>query len=156
MVTRKFLSLLLLVAIPATAQTFGLSIGSSRPCLVLGNTTWRIAAPGTRADTTVRIDSAAPSPDIRIQLSDAPDAADLVVVDDGEHQAGCHAAATVRNVTIDAEATTPDLTIGLVAPSAPTDYRIFVRSDRIEPMAAAALFAASKSAAQRRTAHQSN
>jgi hypothetical protein len=153
-VTRRFLGLLLLIAIPATAQTFGLAIGTSGPtCLLLGNTTYRMAAPGARADYVVRIDSAAPSPDIRIQLSDTPDAADLVLVDDGERQPGCSGAA-VKDVKIDAEATAPDLTISFAAPSTPADYRIFVRSDAVEPMAAAALFAASRTAV--RKAHHSN
>jgi hypothetical protein len=157
-VTRRFLGLLLLVAIPATAQTFDLSIGTSGPpaCLVLGNTTYRIAPPGMRADATVRIDAAALAPDIRIELSDTSDEADLVLVDDGAPQAGCPAGPTVKHVRIDAEATAPDLTIGFAPPSTPADYRIFVRSHGIEPTAAAALFAAHKSAAHKRTADQSN
>ena len=144
--TRRFLALLLLAAaIPATAHTFGVSIGPSEPaCLALGSTAYRLAAPAARADYTVRIDSAAPSPDIRIQLSETPDEADLVLVDDGEKPPGCGSGAAVKSVTIDAEATAPDLTIGFVARSAPADYRIYVRSHGIEPAAAAALFAASR------------
>jgi hypothetical protein len=152
--TRRFLGLLLLVAIPATAQTFGLALGTSGPaCLLLGNTTYRMAAPGARADYVVRIDSSAPSPDIRIQWSDTPDAADLVLVDDGEQQAGC-SGAVVKDVRIDTEATAPDLTVSFAAASAPADYRIYLRSDGVEPMAAAALFAASRTAL--RQPHHSN
>jgi hypothetical protein len=151
-VTRRFLVLLLLaVAIPATAQTFGLSIGTSEPapCLALGNLTYRLAAAGARADYTVRIDASALSPDIRIQLSDTPDEADLVLVDDGEKPAKCGAGAAIKSVKIDAQATAPDLTIGFAALSAPADYRIYVRSGVLEPMAAAALFAASRTAAHK-------
>jgi hypothetical protein len=152
-VTRRFLGLLLLVAIPATAQTFG--PGTSGPaCLVIGNTTYRLAAPGARTDYTVRIDSSAPAPDIRIELTDTPDTADLVLVDDGAPPTACRGGAAVKNVKIDAEATAPDVTIGFAALAAPADYRIFVRSDGVEPMAAAALFAASRTAA--RKGHPSN
>ena len=150
--TRRFLVLLLLAAaIPATAQTFGVAIGASEPapCLALGNTAYRLAASAARADYTVRIDSAALSPDIRIQLSDTPDAADLVLVDDGEKPPGCGSGAAVRSVKIDLEATAPDLTIGFAALSAPADYRIYVRSHVLEPTAAAALFAASRAAAHK-------
>jgi hypothetical protein len=154
-VTRRFLGLLLLVAIPATAQTFGLAIGTSDPaCLVFGRTTYRMAAAGVPADYTVRIDSSAPAPDIRIQLTDTPDAADLVLVDDGTTPAACRGGAVIKDVRIDPEATAPDVTIGFAAPAAPADYRIYIRSDGVEPMAAAALFAASRTAA--RKGHHSN
>ena len=150
-VTRRILGLLLLVAIPATAQTFG--PGRSDPaCLVVGNTTYRIAAPGARTDYTVRIDSSAP--DIRIELTDTPDMADLVLVDDGATPAACRGGAPIKDVKIDADATAPDVTIGFAAPSAPADYRIFIRSEGVEPTAAAALFAASRTAV--RKGHHSN
>ena len=55
----------------------------------------------------------------------------------------------MRYVTIDAEAASPDLIVGLAAAPAPADYRIYVRSRDLEPMAAVALFAASKAAARR-------
>jgi len=156
MVGRRVLLLLLLaVAIPATAQTFGLTLGLTEPpaCLVLGNTSYRIAAPGTRADYTVRIDSAA-SPDIRIALSDTPDDADLVLVDDGDEAPGCGSRGAVTHVKIDAEA--PDLIVGVAAGSAPADYRIYVRSRELEPVAAAALYAVSKAAPRKLAGNHSN
>jgi hypothetical protein len=146
--TRRLLALLLLAAaIPATAQTFG-SIGANGPaCLVIGGASWRMAVPGARTDYTVRIDSSALAPDIRIQLSDTPDEADLILVDDGEQApSGCGAGTPVRHVRIDAEAITPDVTISFAAPSASADFRLYVRSREFEPMAAAALFAASRTA----------
>ena len=151
---RRLLALLLLAAaIPGTAQTFG-AIGANGPaCLVVGGTTFRMAAPGARVDYTVRIDSSALAPDMRIQLTDTPDDADLVLVDDGEQQPpACAAGPIVRHVRIDAEATAPDLTIGFTGPSEGADYRIYVRSREFEPMAAAALLAASKAAARKVTA----
>jgi hypothetical protein len=153
-VTRRLLALLLLaVAIPATAQTFG-AIGANGPaCLVVGGTTFRMAAPGARAHITVRIDSSALAPDMRIQLSDTPDDADLILVDDGgQAPSDCGAGTTVRHVRIDPEAIAPDVTIGFSGPSAPADYRIYVRSRELEPMTAAALLAASRTAARKVTA----
>jgi hypothetical protein len=70
--------------------------------------------------------------------------ADLVLVDDGAAPASCRDGAAIKDVKIDAEAAAPDVTVGFATPSVPADYRIFVRSDGIEPMAAAALFAVSR------------
>ena len=73
-------------AVPATAQTFGFSLGASAPvtCLSIGNAAWRVGGNIGRPDVTVRIDSAAKAPDIRIQMAETPDAADFVFVDDGD------------------------------------------------------------------------
>ena len=142
----KILVLLLLAAaVPATAETFGFSIGAAAPtCLSIGNAAWRIGGNATRADVTVRIDPAATAPDIRIQIADSPDAADFVFVDDGETAPGCHGLAAARSVKIDAAAQRPDLTVGFATSSAPADYRIYVRSRWLAPEIAAALFAAAR------------
>lgn len=141
----KVLALLLLaVAVPATAQTFGFPLGASAPqaCLSIGNATYRIAT-ASRADVTVRIDSAAP--DIRIRLDEVPDEADFVLVDDGNAPPACqHGASAIRNVKIDAAASAPDLVVGFAAASAPADYRIYVRSRWLAPETVAALFAAAR------------
>ena len=158
MVGRRVLLLLLLaIAIPATAQTFNLTLGLTEPpaCLALGNTAYQIAASGTRADYTVRIDPATTSPDIRIALSDTPDDADLVLVDDGDAAPGCGSHSAAKRVKIDAEAASPDLIIGVATAPAPADYRIYVRSRELEPVAAAALYAVSK-AAPRKLAGRTN
>jgi hypothetical protein len=147
--------LLLALAVPATAQTFGFSLRSASPsaCLSIGGSVYRIAS-GERADYTVRIDPATISPDIRIQLAETPDEADFVLVDDGDDAPACRSRASgIRNVKIDAAASTPDLTIGFAAPSAQPDYRIFVRSRWVAPEAVAALFAASRVAARLVTSH---
>jgi len=143
---RKVLVLLLLaVAVPATAQTFGFSIGSSEPaaCLSIGDATYRIAPDGARPDYTVRIDAAAPSPAVRIQIAETADEADFVFVDDGEATVGCpRGAACIRNVRIDPAAAKPDLIMGFATSTMPADYRVFVRSRRLSPEAAGALYAA--------------
>jgi hypothetical protein len=143
---RKVLVLLLLaVAVPATAQTFGFSISESAPtiCLAVGDTSYRTASVGVRADYTVRIDPAAPSPDIRIQLAETADVADFVFVDDGDAPARCpRGASGIKSVRVDAAAPAPDLVLGLATSAMPADYRIFVRSRFLAPETVAVLFAA--------------
>jgi hypothetical protein len=143
---RKVLVLLLLaVTVPATGQTFGFSIGSAPPavCLAIGDATYRVASDGARADYTVRIDPAAPVPDIRIQLAESADVADFVFVDDGDVPARCpRGSSTTKSVRTDATGRAVDLVVGLATPAMPADYRIFVRSRFLAPETAAALFAA--------------
>jgi hypothetical protein len=143
---REVLVLLLLaVTVPATAQTFGFSLGAAAPevCLTIGDATYRVANDGARADYTVRIDPAAPTPDIRIQLAESADTADFVFVDDGDAPARCpRGASGIRSVRTDALGPAADLVIGLATSATPADYRIFVRSRFLAPETAAALFAA--------------
>jgi hypothetical protein len=131
---------MLAAAVPATAQSFGFSLGSAPPvCLAIGNATWRLARSG--ADVTVRIDPAAATSDVRIKLVETADEADFVFVDDGAPPA-CQGAAATRSVKIDPAARAPDLTVGFASGSAPADYRIYARSRWLAPEAVAALFAA--------------
>jgi hypothetical protein len=150
----RILTLLMLAAaVPATAQTFGLSLGTApQACLSIGNAAWRIAA--DQADVTVRIDPAANGADLRIALAETADEADFVFVDDGA-AAACPRG-PVRSVKIDPAA---DLVVGLAAPGTPADYRIYVRSHWLEPQVAAALFAAAHAPTRRlaaRVADRSN
>ena len=146
--TRKIAILLLVAAaVPATAQTFGFSLGSSarNVCLSIGPATYRVSDSASRPDYTVRIDSNAASPDIRIALATSPDEADFVLVDDGETPPACHtpAGSAAKTVRVSQTASEPDLVVALVA--APTaDYRVYVRSERLSPEAAAALFAVAR------------
>jgi hypothetical protein len=143
---RKILVLLFLAAaVPATAQTSGFSIGAAAPaaCIAIGDTTFRVATNGARADYTVRIDPAATAPDVRIEMAETADAADFVFVDDSDAPLRCQLTPSgIKNVKIDTAAPTPDLVVGFAAPTTPADYRIFVRSRWLEPETAAALFAA--------------
>jgi hypothetical protein len=91
----------------------------------------------------VRIDPAAPVPDIRIQLAESADVADFVFVDDGDVPARCpRGSSTTKSVRTDATGRAVDLVVGLATPAMPADYRIFVRSRFLAPETAAALFAA--------------
>jgi len=134
--------LMLAAAVPATAQTFGFSLGSAPPvCLEIGNATWRITRGG--ADVKVRSDPAAAIPDVRIKLVETADEADFIFVDDGA-PATCHDASAIKSVKIDPAASAPDLTVGFASTAAPADYRIYVRSRWLAPEAAAVLFAAAQ------------
>jgi fructose-specific component phosphotransferase system IIB-like protein len=139
-------ALALAVAVPATAQTFGFSLGAAEPaCLTIGNATYRVTN-SARPDVTVRIDPAAAAADIRIAIAATPDEADFVFVDDGSAPACSRGA--FKSVRIDAAAAAPDLVIGLAAPETP-NYRIYVRSRWLDNESAAALFATAHMPARR-------
>lgn len=150
---RILAALLLAVAIPATAQTFDFSLGASAPaCLTVGSASYRAVPGAARADYTVRLDPAAAVPDIRIQIVDSPDAADFVLVDDGETPPACpHTGVAVKTVRIGAAA--PDFVAQITAAEG-ADYRIYVRSRWLSAETAAALFAAAR--APRTLAGRSN
>jgi len=149
---------MLAAAVPATAQTFGFTLGpAAQACISIGDASYRTAIL-RGADLTVRIDPAAAAPDIRIQLAETADEADFVFVDDGDAEPSC-SGTRAKSVRIDAGATAPDLVIGLANATAPADYRIYVRSRRLSPEAVAALFAAAHAPARRlagRIADRSN
>ena len=151
--------LMLAVAVPATAQTFGFTLGTiPQACLSLGDATYRTATSVFSADVTVRIDPAAAAPDIRIQLAETADEADFIFVDDGDAQPSC-GGTPARSVKIDPAATAPDLLVAFVPVTAPADYRIYVRSRWLRPEAAGALFAAAHAPARKlagRTVNRSN
>jgi hypothetical protein len=135
--------LALAAAVPATAQTFGFSLQPRpRPASRSADTAYRVAATMLGADVTVRLDPAAAAPDIRIALAESADAADFVLVDDGNAAPACHNGARARRVRIDAAAATPRISSSGLPLLAPADYRIYVRSRCFSPEAAAALFAA--------------
>jgi fructose-specific component phosphotransferase system IIB-like protein len=142
--TRKIAILLLLAAaVPATAQTFGFSLGPSARsvCVSIDAVTYRLS--DTRPDYTVRIDPDAPAPDVRVHLAATPDEADFVLVDDGAVPPCRARAGATKTVTVSTDAPAPDLVVGLATAEA-ADYRVYVRSDRLSGEAAAALFAVAR------------
>jgi hypothetical protein len=145
--TRKIAILLLFAAaVPATAQTFGFSLGTSARgvCLSIGAATYRVSASAAAPDYTVRVGPNELSPDMRVHLTTIADEADFVLVDDGEApRCDTRAASVTKTVKVSAEATAPDLIVGL-APASAADYRVYVRSERLSPAAAAALFAVTR------------
>ena len=130
----------LVVAVPAaTAGSLFSSSGSSTaPCFAASNAAYKLSG-DTAADYTVRIDNAAISPSLRMQMVDDPAAADFVLVDDGDASAACKAAASIKTIRIDAAAADPDVTVAMTRTAA--DYKIFVKSSNFSEQDAAALFA---------------
>ena len=135
----------LVVAIPAaaassffatTAKTSGKISG--KPCFAAGNAGYEISA-DTTPNYTVRIDNAAASPNLRMQIVDDPAAADFVLVDDGDTGAACEATTAINTIRIDPQSANPDLTVVLVRTNAA--YRIYVHSVNYTEQDAAALFA---------------
>jgi hypothetical protein len=130
----------LIVAIPAAAAgSFFSSNAPAKPCFIAGNTGYEMSE-RSDADIIVRIDNAALTPNLRMQLIDDPSQADFVLVDDGETDDSCKAARTMRSVRLDPAASAPDLTIALSHDDAP--YKIYLHSAHYTEQDAAALFAA--------------
>jgi hypothetical protein len=138
--TRFHIASLLALAVVVPAATAGAFFGSSaKPCVVAGTAGYELSASAS-ANVTVRIDNAAASPSLRMQLVDDPAAADFVLVDDGDAAEACKAASTIRTVRIDTAAPKADLTVALSRE--PADIKIYVRSANFTEQDAAALFAA--------------
>ena len=95
-------------AVPVAAHTFGVMPGATPPpCLTIGNTTYRLGG-GGNADVAARIDPSAAAPGLRIALTETPEEADFVLVDDGAAP-NCRTATNLKEVDI-AAGTTADLT----------------------------------------------
>lgn len=141
--TRTHLVAMLVVAAAIPAATaagsfFTSSASSKAPCFFAGNTGYRIS--NTDADLTVRIDSAAAAPDLRLQLIDDAAAADFVLVDDGDAGAACAGATAIRNIRRDPQSGHADVTVALSR--APATHKIYVHSATFSQQDAAAVFAA--------------
>jgi hypothetical protein len=138
---------MLAAAVLATAQTFGLSPGPApQACMTIANASYQLVS--GRGDIRLHMSAATESSDIVIGLAATPDEADFVFVDDGAPPT-CGARAGVRRVSIGE--TAPDLTVAVTSEEASAHYRIYVRSASVTPEAAAAVFAASRSAELRQS-----
>ncbi len=129
----------LVIAVPAaTAGSLHSSGAANRsPCFAASNATYKLSGDAA-ADYTVRIDNAAPGPNLRLQMVDDPAAADFVLVDDGDAAEACKGAA-IKTIRIDATAAEPDVTVALTRTAA--DYKVFLKSSNFTEQDAAALFA---------------
>lgn len=137
--TRTHIISLLVLIVAGPAATAGSFFGSSsKPCFIAGYAGYELSA-SKSANFTVRIDNAAASPSMRMQVVDDPAAADFVLVDDGVADDACKAATAINTIRIDPAATSPDLTVTLSRAAA--DYKIYVRSANYSEQDAAALFA---------------
>ena len=146
---RSLVLVLAACAVPATAQTFDFTAQRAAACITISNAQYRLAAPGERADYTLRLDPAATVPDVRLQLTASIDEADFVLIGDADGAPRCAGFAAARTIAIDPNAAAPDLTIAFARPDMPADYRIYVQGSAIAPDTAAALYAAAQIPARR-------
>src|ERR1700721_4091422 len=72
----------LAIALPITAQGFQAFRTAPEPCFAAGSMTYQVSATARAPDYRVKIDNQSANPDLRLQLTDDPAAADLVLVDD--------------------------------------------------------------------------
>jgi hypothetical protein len=129
----------LVIAMPAAAATsYFTAHETPKPCFVAGQAAYRVTGSAT-ADYTVRIADAAESAALRMQMVDDPAEADFVLVDDSVATDACPDASAVKNVRIDANAASPDVTVSVSR--APAARKIYVKSASFSEQDAAALFA---------------
>lgn len=138
---RKTLILLAIVAAPAAAQSF--FVGFPGPCFSAGGSTFQISPAAAAPDYRVKIGDQSARPDLRMQLVDAPEAADFVLVDDfnGGNGNVCKGSTPIKTIKVDSEERAPDVTVSLSDQFSSPDYKIYVRSTRFSGQDAAALFA---------------
>ena len=130
--------MVLIVAVPAATAGTLLSSSGSKPCFIAGNAIYAFS--GAKSAThTVRIDSNAANPSLRIQLVDDPAQADFVLVDDTNAGKSCASEDAIESIRIDAAAAEPVLTVTLSR--APADHKIYVHPTNYSEQDPAALFA---------------
>jgi hypothetical protein len=118
----------------------GGSLPGAHPCIAIGEASVQIASVPWRAQLHVSFTDDPSAATVRVQISDSPEAADFVVVDDVDHsEAGaCETNAAMRLVAISASPSASEPVIYL-SPEGPADYRIYVRSKSFSVRDAAAL-----------------
>jgi hypothetical protein len=118
----------------------GGSLPGAHPCIAIGEASVQIASVPWRAQLHVSFTDDPSAATVRVQISDSPEAADFVVVDDVDHsEAGaCETNAAMRLVAISASPSAGEPVIYL-SPEGPADYRIYVRSKSFSVRDAAAL-----------------
>ena len=137
----------------AAAFARGGLLPGAHPCIAIGETSVQIASVPWRAQLHVSFTDDPSAATVRVQISENPEAADFVVVDDADHsEAGaCEANAATRLVAISATPTASEPVIYLT-PEGPADYRIYVRSKTFSLRDAAALIVGAGDGHRRLTA----
>lgn len=133
-------------AVMAVADAW-LTPASDDSCFSSGGVTYRLTS-SKAANYTIRIDNSAPRPDLIVQITDDPSAADLVLLTDAQGLNGC-AGGTQRTIRLDPSALEPDVTIAL-AREENGQARIYAPGFRAEE--AAALYAVMRKTPRKRLA----
>ena len=102
------------LAVPAAVDS--MKAAPKQPsCFASGASTYQIVANAPAPDYRIRIDSQPTHADLRMQLVDRAEHADFVLVDDfsdGEPRT-CKSSTPIRTVTLDGDASKPDVTVHL-------------------------------------------
>jgi hypothetical protein len=135
---KAVLALLIVIGVPTAAKTL---IRPAEKCFAADTTIYRFAAAGDRA-MTVRVGSDVAAADVSMRLTDSPQLADFILIDDQESAGACrhHPRSATTAIRLSA-AGQPDLRVNLSNEPAGGDYRIYVRSTAFTSEEAAALFA---------------
>jgi hypothetical protein len=147
--TKAALALLIVIGVPAGAKTF--IRPSAEKCFASDSAIYRFTSATDRADTTVRIAGNMSTPDVTMQVTESPELADFILIDDKENADACrrNSRAPARTINLDPAAARPDLTVRLSAEPQPAEYKIYVRSATFSIEEAAALFAVMMSSTRR-------
>ena len=129
---------LIVAAILARSELFP----ASRPCIAVGSNTVEIASNPWHADLHVSFTDDPRLATVRVAISDNAEAADFAVVDDasGDNDSACQATPATQFIAISngPAAAAPVIFLSHEA-GGPSDYRIFVHSNRFTERDAAAL-----------------
>ena len=114
--------------------------GSSRPCIEVGGTSLQIAALSWQAERHVSFTGDASRATVRVQITEAAEAADFTVIDDVDStEAGaCQSHSPPQLVAI-SNSPSADEPVIYLSQDGPADYRIFVHSKSFSARDAAAL-----------------
>jgi hypothetical protein len=139
---KSALALVVAVGLPAGAQTFIQQ--SADKCFTVDSTVYRLVSRPDPAAYAVHVAADVAQPDLTVHLTDNPDTADFILVDDRDNgeQAACrNSPRPIRPINVNRQTQRPDLTVALSPASVPADYELYVRSESFSVEEAAALFA---------------
>ena len=136
----------------AVAAVFarGEIVGGPRPCIEISGASLQIAALSWQAERHVSFTNDISRATVRVQLTEAAEAADFTVIDDVDTpEAGaCQSHSPPHLVAISATPWESDPVIYL-SPDGPADYRIFVQSKSFSARDAAALIVGARGSPHR-------
>ena len=136
----------------AVAAVFarGEMVGGPRPCIEVSGASLQIAALSWQAERHVSFTSDASRATVRVQITEAAEAADFAVIDDVDTaEAGaCQSQSPPQLVAISSAPSESDPVIYLSA-DGPADYRIFVHSKSFSARDAAALIVGARGSPHR-------
>jgi hypothetical protein len=136
----------------AVAAVFarGEFVGSPQPCIEISGASLQIAALSWQAERHVSFTSDASRATVRVQITEAAEAADFTVIDDVDTtEAGaCQSHSPPQLVAISTTPGESDPVIYL-SQDGPADYRIFVRSKSFSARDAAALIVGARGSPHR-------